>query len=183
MPEASAEETVLLRLARRAVEAAVRVQPPPLPPGELPAAWARPGGAFVTLHLRRRLRGCVGILQSTDPVAKTVIRMAKAAAQEDDRFLPVQAGELAALTIEISILTPLVKIHSPEEIRVGQDGVYIYKAGRSGVFLPQVAREMGWDRETLLAALCREKAGLAGDAWKQGDCELYTFQSRVFSEA
>jgi uncharacterized protein (TIGR00296 family) len=91
------------------------------------------------------------------------------------------ARELRAGTdIEISILTPMQRVHAAEEIEVGRDGLLIQQGSHSGLLLPQVASEWGWDRETLLAQTCR-KAGLPPDAWKHG-AEIYKFQAEIFSE-
>ncbi len=106
--------------------------------------------------------------------------MAAAAAFEDRRFPPLSRGELAGITIEISALTPPRAIDGIAEIVLGRDGVILRKGMRSAVFLPQVAVEQGWDRDTLLTQLAL-KAGLPGDAWREG-AEFQTFQAEVFSE-
>ncbi len=93
--------------------------------------------------------------------------MALQAAFHDPRFDPVAAAELPRLTIEISVLTPARPVAGPADVVPGRDGVVLRKGGRSAVFLPQVATEQGWDRDTLLTQLAR-KAGLPGDAWRQG---------------
>jgi AmmeMemoRadiSam system protein A len=114
------------------------------------------------------------------PVAQVVSRMALAAAFEDTRFSPVRPEELSSLEYEISVLTPLAPVQGPGSVVVGRDGVVIRKAGRSAVFLPQVAPEQGWSREELLDHLC-EKAGLPSDCWR-GTCQILTFRAIVFRE-
>jgi hypothetical protein len=106
--------------------------------------------------------------------------MAIAAATEDYRFPQVQPDEIAGLEIEISALTPMRKIASIDEIKLGRHGIYIKKGNRSGTFLPQVATETGWTKEEFLGHCARDKAGLAWDGWK--DAEIYVFEATVFSE-
>jgi AmmeMemoRadiSam system protein A len=106
--------------------------------------------------------------------------MALGSALQDQRFSPVQPEELKEIDIEISVLSPLKHVRSPEEVVPGRDGVLISKHGRTGVFLPQVATEQHWGRTELLENLCR-KAGLPSEDWRQ-DAELYTFQAEVFGE-
>jgi uncharacterized protein (TIGR00296 family) len=95
--------------------------------------------------------------------------------------MPVTADELESIAIEISAMSPLRKVASPDEIAVGRHGVVVKQDFHSGVFLPQVAPEQGWDRDTMLSILCTEKAGLPADAWKHG-AELWVFTANVFSE-
>jgi AmmeMemoRadiSam system protein A len=110
-----------------------------------------------------------------------VKEVAVSSAFEDPRFPPVQRSELAQLTIEISVLSPLRRITDPREVVVGVHGILIRRGFRSGLLLPQVATEQGWDRETFLAHTCR-KAGLPMDAWKSPDVVLEVFSATVFSE-
>ncbi len=105
--------------------------------------------------------------------------MAIAAALHDTRFMPVTADELPYIDLEISVLTPFQEISSPEEITVGIHGLLISKGNRSGLLLPQVASERGWDRITFLEETCR-KAGLPKDAWKEEDTRIYVFSADVF---
>lgn len=137
-------------------------------------------GAFVTLHLDGRLRGCIGNLAGVRPLYRTVAEMARAAAFEDDRFRPLTKEELKDVHIEISVLSPLKKISSPEELVLGRDGILIVKDGRSGTFLPQVAEETGWTGEEFLGHCSRDKAGLGWNGWK--DADLYVYQAEVFNE-
>jgi uncharacterized protein (TIGR00296 family) len=94
--------------------------------------------------------------------------------------LPVGADELPELKYEISVLSPLQKIDDWRKIELGRHGVEIKKGFRSGVFLPQVAEETGWDLETFMGQLCSQKAGLPWDCWKNKDTEIYTFTAQVF---
>jgi AmmeMemoRadiSam system protein A len=107
--------------------------------------------------------------------------MAMAAAFQDSRFSQLTPGELKEIEIEISVLTPMKPLSHPEEIVVGRDGVVLKKGERSGVFLPQVATEQGWNRTELLDNLCL-KAGLPTGSWKK-DAQLLAFQAEVFKES
>jgi len=140
---------------------------------------AAPGAAFVTLRKKRRLRGCIGYTEPVAPLYKVVQECAVAAATEDPRFPPVSAGELPALNVEISVLTPLQSIR-PEEVEIGRHGLMISMGGRRGLLLPQVPLEQGWDRETFLEQTC-VKAGLPTDAWRRG-ATLQGFTAEVFGE-
>jgi AmmeMemoRadiSam system protein A len=136
-------------------------------------------GAFVCVHKKGMLRGCIGSLEADMPLYKTVREMAEAAAFRDPRFRPVTEDELPYLDIELSVLTPLKKIEKPDEIEVGRHGILIRKGYYSGLLLPQVAAERDWDRLTFLRETCR-KAGLPMDAWKETDAEIYIFSADVF---
>ncbi len=175
----AADKQALLHLARTTLSQYLRTGTVPLP-RLTSRALAAPRGAFVTLEENGPLRGCIGSMAADSPLALTVARMALEAALHDTRFPPVRAEEVPRLQIEISVLTPLARVADPGAIVVGRDGVVIRKAGRSAVFLPQVAVEQGWGREELLDNLCR-KAGLPGDSWRSG-AEFFTFQATVFGE-
>lgn len=136
-------------------------------------------GAFVTLTKGGALRGCIGRVVGDRPLWETVGLMARAAAFEDPRFPPVSAGEFDSLALEISILSPITPCPDPELVEVGRHGLLISQAGRSGLLLPQVPVEWGWDRETFLAHTCR-KAGLPPEAWKQPTADLFWFEAEVF---
>jgi AmmeMemoRadiSam system protein A len=136
-------------------------------------------GAFVTLKLGARLRGCIGSVEGRGPVWDTVARMAKAAAFEDPRFPALRPDEFERLGIEISVLSPVRECVRPEEIEVGRHGLIVRKGGRSGLLLPQVATEWKWDRETFLAHTCL-KAGLPETAWREAGCSLLWFEAEVF---
>jgi hypothetical protein len=136
-------------------------------------------GAFVTIQKKGQLRGCIGYIEGHGPLYKTIEEMAEAAAFRDPRFSPVKEKELPELDIEISVLTPLKKITNVNEIEVGKHGIYIKKGWFSGLLLPQVATEYGWDRQTFLEHTC-QKAGLPSNAWKEKDTEIYIFSADIF---
>lgn len=136
-------------------------------------------GAFVTIQKRGQLRGCIGYIEGHGPLHKTIEEMAEAAALRDPRFSPVTEKELPDLQIEISVLTPLRKVTDINEIQVGKHGIIIKKGWNSGVLLPQVATEYGWDRQTFLEHTC-QKAGLPSNAWKEKSTEIYIFSADIF---
>ncbi len=144
-----------------------------------------PRGAFVTIKKHGNLRGCIGYVKPIKPLWQAVAEMAEAAAFEDPRFPPVTADELDDLEIEISVLTPLMEVKgSPEEIvrqiQVGKHGIMIERPPYySGLLLPQVATEYGWDAETFLEQTCL-KAGLPTDAWRDPATRIYLFSAEIF---
>ena len=135
-------------------------------------------GAFVSLHKHGRLRGCIGHFGEDYPLHEIVAEMARAAAFEDPRFMPVTKDELDDIDIEISVLTPIRRIKSLDEFELHRHGIYIKKGYRSGTFLPQVADEVNWTKEEFVGHCSQDKAGLGWDGWK--DAELYVYEAIVF---
>jgi hypothetical protein len=178
-----ADRTNLLRLARAAIERYLRDRRVPdaaelgvpITPG-----MRRIAGAFVTLHKDGELRGCIGEIEPQRELYRVIRDHALNAAFRDPRFPPLAAEELDDIRIEISVLTPPTPVSSWREIVVGRHGVVLHKAGRSAVFLPQVAPEQGWDVETMLSHLSL-KAGLPKDAWREG-ARFEVFEAIVFGE-
>ena len=149
-------------------------------PAELTSILKSKCGAFVTLHKNGKLRGCIGRLIENRPLHEMIEEMAISAAFHDPRFEPLQKSELPDCQIEISVLSPLKMIEDISEIELGIHGIFIKDEYRSGVFLPQVATETGWNKEEFLGHCARDKAGLAWDGWKRA--KLYIFRATVFSE-
>ncbi len=180
-PLDQASRRELLAIARQAIEGVVKTGRAPEPATADPVLET-PRGAFVTIKIKGRLRGCIGNfgIRNAKPLFRTVSEMAAAAAVHDPRFRPLSKKELPAIEIEISALSPLRPIDDVEEIEVGRHGIYITKAMRSGVLLPQVATENGWDRNTFLEQTCR-KAGLGPGEWKEG-AVISIFSAEVFGE-
>ena len=174
------DRRLLLRVAREAIVAHLEGRDYRPPEGSPAVREAR--AAFVSLHRREDddLRGCVGVMESEEPLAVNVARMAVAAATHDGRFAAVTRDELPGLVLEISVLGPMRAVR-PEEVEVGRDGLLVSCAGRRGVLLPQVPVEHGWDRETFLDRTCG-KAGLPADAWRRPDASLLAFAAEVFGE-
>jgi AmmeMemoRadiSam system protein A len=175
------ERLSLLKLARDTIGARLgKNEPAGFSPGK--SVLSEPRGAFVTLHKHGSLRGCIGYVEAIKPLYQTVREMAIAAAFQDPRFESVTGGEFDQLEIEISVMSPVKKISSIDEIEVGKHGL-IMKAGfNQGLLLPQVAIEQGWDKETFLSHTCN-KAGLYGDCWKKPETEIFIFSAEVFSES
>jgi AmmeMemoRadiSam system protein A len=171
----------LLTLARATVTAAVGERPLPSWRRDDPELSAH-GAAFVTLRERATgdLRGCRGETVAVRPLAESVMDEAVAAALDDPRFAPVREAELPGLHLEISVLSPMTAA-APADVDVARHGVMITHRGRRGLLLPQVAAEMGWDRDALLAGVCR-KAGLPARAWREAGAELLTFEAQVWGE-
>jgi AmmeMemoRadiSam system protein A len=128
----------------------------------------------------RELRGCIGHIWPVRSLVDAVVENATGAAMRDYRFLPVTSDELGDLQIEISVLSPLKRIDSYDEIVIGRDGVVLYGSGSQAVFLPHVAEQFGWTLEQMLTQLSL-KAGLGESAWKQG-AKFDIFQAESFEE-
>lgn len=142
--------------------------------------FRQPSGAFVTLRINHDLRGCIGFVEPVYPLYQTIILSAVYAATQDPRFPPVRKSEINRIKIEISVLGPLEPVEDISEVEIGRHGLLIEQRGRSGLLLPQVATEFGWDRQTFLVEVCR-KAGLPDNAWKQAG-SLFKFEAVVFEE-
>jgi MEMO1 family protein len=174
------EQTLLLELARNALASALKGFHKKLNRESLPSAMLQPFGAYVTLNKNGHLRGCIGLTSTEKPLYKTVQEMSMAAAFEDPRFHSLSKNELDEIDIEISVLSPLEKIKDWTQIELGKQGILIQKNGHTGLFLPQVATEMGWTLEEFLGHCAKDKAGLEWDDWKTS--EIYCFNTLVFGE-
>ncbi len=182
MTIAEEDRKVLLSLARESVMATVEgMMPPPAP--KPAGALAEQRGCFVTLKNRGQLRGCIGTFLPRKALAAQIIEMAVAAAQ-DSRFVrdPITPSEVEALTIGISVLSELEPIADPLDIELGVHGIYIFRGGASGCFLPEVATETGWTKEEFLTHCCAGKGGMEADAWKDPDTKVFTFTTEKFSD-
>lgn len=179
------EKLLLLEVASQAVAAAAAGLPAPEPRDLAATSDIALGprllahrGAFVTLTAHGRLRGCIGHIEGFQPLIDTVAENGRSAAMKDPRFPPVEVKDLDDIMIEVSALTPLVPVTDPGEIIIGFHGILLARGGRQSVFLPQVAREQGWDLETTLTHLA-VKAGLGPDDWRS-DTEFKVFEADVF---
>jgi AmmeMemoRadiSam system protein A len=170
----------LLEIARQGITAAALGRAYE-PPSDLPPSLTAPGAAFVTCKTRDgRLRGCIGLIVTSQALAHTVAEMAEAASQRDPRFAPIMPDEVPGIRIEISVLSPPAPI-SAEEVEVGIHGLIVEKGPARGLLLPQVPVEQRWDRATFLAQTC-QKAGLPRDAWRDPTARLLGFTAEVFGE-
>ena len=185
------EQRLLLADAREAIAAQLEGRKPnyrrDTANGAAPDSVLRqPCGAFVTLHKQsgsngRSLRGCIGRMTANLPLEEVVRIMAHEAAFGDPRFPPIRPGELEQCHIEISVLSPMSVCPDPQQVEVGVHGLYLTRGGRSGVLLPQVPVEQGWNREQYLDYICI-KAGLPPESYNAPDATLYTFTAVVFGE-
>lgn len=179
MDLSDADKKLLLQMARDSIEAHLLDKPAPLL--DAPPSLCQPRGAFVSLHRRGQLRGCIGYLEAVKPLGETVREMAVAAAFDDPRFRALGREELADLEVEISVLSPMQLINNIDQIQVGTHGLYMIQGRYRGLLLPQVATEYHWDRLTFLAQTCG-KAGLPADAWKDPATKIYLFTAEVFAD-
>jgi len=143
-------------------------------------ALKKPMGAFVTLKIDAKLRGCIGRFLSSDPLYEVVQASALSSAFEDHRFYPLTKEEYEKTDLEITVLGPMKKISNISEIVLGRHGIYIKKDFRSGTMLPQVATENGWTIEQFLGYTSRDKAGLGWDGWK--NAEIFIYEGMVLEE-
>ena len=186
-PLTNEEKQVLLRLARSAIERAVRGEdPPPIKTDELTPRLRETAASFVTLTINGDLRGCIGALEPSKPLIEDVRDHAAAAALEDPRFMPVRPDELERIDIEVSRLTvPVVLDYADPadllaRLRPGIDGVILREGSRRATFLPQVWEKLP-DKAAFLDQLC-EKMGVAPDSWRQRHLEVLTYQVEEFHE-
>jgi len=171
-----ADRRDILSLAKETVERHVSGRPLPEWNGDSQRMKAD-GAVFVTLKEKNgRLRGCIGSLQATMPLCRSVIQNGVSAASRDPRFRPVTPDELPGLDLEVTVLSPMEPLGGIDEVVIGRDGLYLEASGRSSVFLPQVPVEQGWNLQTYLAELAK-KAGLGADGWKSG--RLYRFTAEI----
>jgi AmmeMemoRadiSam system protein A len=174
------EKQQLLTIARESIAFAIRGKDYHLsvPPR---GALAQPSGAFVTIRLHGELRGCIGFIESNEPLARVVAGVAVKAAFEDPRFPSLTPSEFNDISIEVSVLSPLRRVRDYAEIQVGVHGLVIDNGYRRGLLLPQVATEYGWDRDEFLENVAR-KAGLPRNAWKDPGTQLHMFSAEIAEE-
>jgi AmmeMemoRadiSam system protein A len=172
----AANQQVLLDVARRAIVATVTGKSAATPHAE--GELASRAAAFVSLHIRGALRGCIGHLEEDDALVRTVAECARLACTVDPRFPAVTEAEMNLIDVEISILGRRERVTSPHEIIVGQHGLVVEHDGRKGLLLPQVATEFQWTAERFVEQACL-KAGLSRDGWRRG-ATLWRFEAEVF---
>jgi AmmeMemoRadiSam system protein A len=172
----------LLRIAREAIEVVHAGRALEWDAADFDDDLRRPAGAFVTLKTKSGdLRGCIGSIHPVHPLYEAVTSSAISAAFRDPRFVPVQPQELPHLEIEISVMGPIERVATPDDILVGRDGLIVSRGRYAGLLLPQVATEYGWERDTFLAQTC-VKAGLPPLAWRMEDTRIERFAAEVFGE-
>ena len=178
---------VLVKTARRAVTGflsngnRIKLEP------DLEEKFSFNSGVFVTLNNPDGLRGCIGFPMPEKKLSHAIVDGAIAAATEDPRFPSVKTNELNDIVFEVTVLTPPIEIdvYDPmeylEKIKVGRDGLIIRHSFSSGLLLPQVPVEYGWNTEEFLQHTC-EKAGLARDTWKNESVKIEKFEGIIFKE-
>jgi uncharacterized protein (TIGR00296 family) len=182
---------LLVQLARKAIQERVGNDSRYVPPEDIREKFPEKCGVFVTINRikgdKRELRGCIGYPRPLLPLVDAVVDAATAAAIEDPRFNPMKKNELDKILIEVSILTPLelVEVKSPMEypqkIKVGEDGLVFEWEWGSGLLLPQVPVEYGWNANEFLENLCM-KAGATPDSWLKKGIKIYKFNAIIFEE-
>ena len=176
-----AEQKFLLKLARETLQTYLKSgKMPEVDESKLTPRLKQKFGVFVSLHKNKQLRGCIG---NFEPVTlyKAIMKQVIESATCDPRFDPMTASEEPAVHIEISVMSPMKQVDSYKDIIVSMHGVYIRKERNAATFLPQVAPEQGWDRDTMLEYLC-QKAGLEPDAYKEKGMEFLVYTAQVFGE-
>ena len=178
----------LIAIARASIERYMKERKPADVSGS-PARLMEKGGAFVTLETypEKELRGCIGFIMAVKPLAQTVAECAVSAAVGDPRFAPVNEKELDSLVVEVSVLTPMMRLevedpeHYEKAIKVGKHGLFIEDGYYSGLLLPQVPVEQGWKEREFLSQTC-VKAGMPPNAWLSKRASVWTFEAQIFSE-
>jgi len=180
MPSLSeADQKAILGLARQAVTEAV-CQNRKLQQVPNSGIFATKCGLFVTLHVAKRLHGCIGVIEGKEALGENVAHCAMSAALEDPRFSRMQLSDLATLEIEVSLLSPLEPIR-PDDVEIGKHGLLMEFGFHRGLLLPQVATEHHLDRKRFLEETCY-KAGLPKDAWKGPETRIFGFTCEVFAD-
>jgi uncharacterized protein len=177
----------LVKTARLAVTEYLKTGKKILLSDETKNTFSYNSGVFVTLNKEEMLRGCMGIPTPEKKLYQSLVDAAIASATEDPRFPPVRYEELGDITFEVTVLTPptIIKINEPSEyprkIKVGRDGLIVKWEFGSGLLLPQVPLEYGWNEEEFLGHTC-EKAGAPHDYWKRKSTMILRFEGIVFKE-
>jgi len=179
------EGKMAVRLAREALTLYVEKKKI-LEHERLPPVFDENRGVFVTLHEDGALRGCIGYPQPVMPLGRAIVDSAINAGSRDPRFPGIRPGEQKRIELEVTILTKPEpyrepKMRLPELVRVGTDGLIVSKGPFSGLLLPQVAPEWGFDSLELLSQTC-VKAGLPPDAWLDEETEVQHFEAQIFAE-
>jgi AmmeMemoRadiSam system protein A len=137
-------------------------------------------GVFVSLYIEDQLRGCLGHINGNMPLYHEVQDVAPKSAFEDTRFEPVTISALDKLKIEVSVISPIERIYSPQQVKVGEHGLVLKNGEKSSLFLPHVPLLNNWNLATYVEELCK-KATLSTDILDDPKTELYRFTAEIFS--
>ena len=178
------EGDVAVLLAQGAIGHALTKEPQPVL--KLTPVFFEKRGVFVTLTEHGGLRGCIGFPYPVMPLGEAIGEAAVAAALQDPRFPPITGAEFPSITVEVTVLTLPQKLackpdQRPAQVEVGKHGLIVKGMGTSGLLLPQVATEYGWDSTTFLDHTCT-KAGLPGRCWTSNRVEVLTFEGQIFHQ-
>ncbi len=151
-----------------------------------PAVFSEHRGVFVTLTIHGDLRGCIGFPYPVLPLKEAIHDAACSASTGDPRFPPVKPEELSRIAVEVTILTEprLLEVEPGQRdkvVEVGKHGLIVKGYGRSGLLLPQVPVEWGWNVREFLDHTCN-KAGLPAKSWLEPSVQVFTFEGQIFSE-
>jgi AmmeMemoRadiSam system protein A len=173
------EQRILIEIAREAISGKLNKKKDRYKDKNFSATLQSCYGAFISLYHKGKLRGCIGTFSEERPLYENVRNMALSAATSDTRFDPMDPAELAQVQIEISVLSPRVRVYDISEIIPGTHGIFMQKGTSRGTFLPQVALTQNWTREEFLGNCAKNKVGIGWDGWKTAD--LYTYEAFVFN--
>lgn len=175
------DKKIMFNIARNSIESKLNNEARTVP-DTLSDMLNEKCGVFVTLHLNNKLRGCIGTFRQDRELAINIHEMALAAAFSDPRFDPLTKEEYKNIELEISVLTPMQKIDSVNQIVLGKHGIYIKRGNMTGTFLPQVATETGWTLEEFLGHCSRDKAGIGWEGWKDEETEIFIYETIILNE-
>lgn len=170
------DRKAILELARQGVREAVFTGHP-LFSSPTTGIFGEPRGLFVTLHVCKKLRGCIGVIEGHTTLGENLVRCAADSALHDPRFAPLRPEELDDLEIEVSLLSAIRPIRA-EEVEIGKHGLLVESGTRRGLLLPQVATEHRLGREQFLAETC-VKAGLPREAWREPETNIFGFECEI----
>ncbi len=178
------EGRIAVRLARKSIETYLAERR--VIRERLSGVFEQKRGVFTTLTKHGELRGCIGFPYPIKRLDEAIIESAIAAATEDPRFPPVSLEEMDEIVVEVTILTPperlnVSPIELPKHVEIGRHGLMVRRGPYSGLLLPQVAVEFGFDSEEFLSQTCM-KAGLPPDCWLMEGTEVYRFEGQIFKE-
>ena len=175
----------LLDLAKSSIQQGLQTgRPLKINLADFPVELTELRATFVTLQKHHQLRGCIGKLEATRPLAEDIAENAFLAAFRDPRFPPLADDELGKLEIHLSILTPAEPVSFTSEkdlitqLRPGIDGLILEEGHQRGTFLPSVWEQLP-EPEQFLRHL-KQKAGLPPDQWSE-NIRIFRYRTEMIS--